>query len=72
MVAKSVFIPLGLTAATSATDAVVHKETIGSGAMTLIISNEEINDIMNTVKSLEEAVLLIKVVSETNNNEAKE
>ena len=72
MVAKSVFIPLGLTAATSATDAVVHKETIGSGAMTLIISNEEINDIMNTVKSLEEAGLLMKVVSETNNNEAKE
>ena len=72
MLAKSVFIPLGLTAATSATDAVVHKKTIGSGAMTLIISNKEINDIMNIVKSLEKAGLLIKVVSETINKEAKE
>ena len=72
MPAKSVFITLGLTAAISATDAVVHKETFGSGAMTLIISNEEINDIMKIVKPLEESGLLIKVFSTTINNEAKE
>ena len=39
---------------------------------TLIISNEEINDIMKIIKSLEDAGLLIKVVSETIENEAKE
>ena len=40
---------------------------------TLIISNEEINDMMKIVKSLEESGgLLIKGVSETIKNEAKE
>ena len=39
---------------------------------TLIISNEEMNDIMKIVKSLEEFGLLIKGVSETIKNEAKE
>ena len=37
--AKSVLIPLGLTAAASATDPVIHKKMFGSGATTLIISN---------------------------------
>ena len=32
---------------------------------TLIISNEEMNDTMKIVKSLEESVILIKGVSET-------
>ena len=36
----------------------------GSGKATLIISNEEMNDIMKIVKSLEEPGLLIKGVSE--------
>ena len=44
----------------------------GSGTTTLIISNEEMNDNMKIVKSLEESCLLIKGVSETINNEAKE
>ena len=39
---------------------------------TLIILNEEMNDIMKIVKSLEESGLLIKGVSETIKNEAKE
>ena len=39
---------------------------------TLIISNEEVNDIMKIVKSLEDSGLLIKCVSETIKNEAKE
>ena len=37
---------LGLTAASSAIDAGVQKKLYGSGATTLIISNEEMNDIM--------------------------
>ena len=43
-----------------------------SGTTTLVISNEEMNDIMKIVKSLEESGLLIKGVSETIKNEAKE
>ena len=44
----------------------------GSGTTTLIISNEEMNDIMKIVKSLEESCLLIKGVSEVIQNEAIE
>ena len=44
----------------------------GPGFITLIISNEEINDIIKIVTSLEESGLLIKCASETIKNEAKE
>ena len=70
--AKSNLIPLELTAAAAARDAVIDKKMFGSGNTTLIISNEEMNDIMKIIKSLEESGLLIKVVSESINNEAKE
>ena len=39
--AKSVLMPLGLTAAASAADAAIHKKILGSGTATLIISNEK-------------------------------
>ena len=45
---------------------------LGSGTTTLIISNEEINDVMKIIESLEKSGLLITVVSETIKNEAKE
>ena len=72
--AKSVLIPLGLTAAASATDAGIHKKILGSGHnnTTLIISNDEINDIIKIVKSLEDSGLLLKGVAETVQNEVKE
>ena len=70
--AKSILIPSGSTAAAAATDAAIHKKMFGLGTTILIISNEEINDIMRTVKSLEESGLLMKGVSETIKNEAKE
>ena len=44
----------------------------GPGFITIVISNEEMNDIMKIVKSLEESGLLIKGVSEAIKNEAKE
>ena len=69
--AKSVLIT-GLTAAASATDAAIHKKMFGSGVTILIISNEEMNDVMKVIKSLEESGLLIKGVSETIKNETKE
>ena len=68
--AKSILT--ALTAAALATDAAIHKKMFGSGTTTLIISNEEMNDIMKIVKSLEDSGLLIKGVSQTIKNEAKE
>ena len=70
--AKTVLIPLGLTAAASEIDGAIHKEMFESGFTTLIISNKERNDIKKIVKSLEESGLLMKGVSETTKNEAKE
>ena len=58
----SVLIPLGLTAAVSATDAAIHKKMFRSGVTTLIISNEKVNNILKIVKSLEESGLLIKEI----------
>ena len=69
--AKSVLVPLELTAAASATDTAIQKKIFGSGTTTLVFSNEDPNDIMKIVKSLEESGLLIKGVSETIKNEAK-
>ena len=70
--AKSVLIPLRLTAVAAATDAAIHKKMFGSGSTKLIISNEEIEEIMRKIKSLEESGLLIKYISETIKNERKE
>ena len=53
--AKSVIKPSGLSAAASATDAAIHNKILGSGFTTLVISNEEIEDIMKIVKSLEDS-----------------
>ena len=70
--AKSVLIPLGLTAAASAADAGMHKEVSGSGNVTtLIMSNDEIEDIVKIVKSLEDSGLLLKGVTETVQKEVK-
>ena len=69
---KSFFIPLGLTAAASALDAAIHQKMFGPGYMTLIISNEEIINLIKIVKSLETSGLLIKGVSETIHIEAEE
>ena len=70
--ATSVLIPLQLTTAAAATDAAIYKKIFGSGfpldivsrLTTLMISNEEMNDIMKIVKSREESALLIKGVSD--------
>ena len=67
----NILIPLGLTAAVSATDPVIHKKMVGLGMTRLIISNAEMN-IIKIVKSLEESGLLITGVSETIQKEAKE
>ena len=70
--AKSVLIPLGLTAAASAADAGLHKRILGSGNTTLIISNKDMEDLIKIVKSLEDSGLLLKGVTELVQNEVKE
>ena len=70
--AKNVLAPLGISAAMSAIDGIIKKKMLGSGMTTLIISNDEMNDILKIVKSLENSGLLLKGVSETIQHEAKE
>ena len=70
--AKNVLAPLGITAAVSAIDAWIQKKIHASGTKTLIISNEEINDIMKTVQVLQDSDILLKGVTKTIKNETKE
>ena len=71
--AKSVLIPLGLTASASAADAGIHKKILGSGnATTPMISNNEMEDSIKIVKSVEDSGVLLKGVIETVLNEVKE
>ena len=83
--AKSVLIPLGLTAAASAAYVGIHKKILGSdcrhsftalhnhpSSTALVTSNNEMGDIIKIVKSLENSGLLLKGVSETVQNEVKE
>ena len=53
-IVKNILAPLGITAAASAIDGAIQKKIHGSGATTLIISNEEMNGIMKIVQVLED------------------
>ena len=58
---KNVLTPLGIPAAVSAIHAGIQKKIHASGTTTLIISNEEMNDIMKIVKeSLKESLKQLK------------
>ena len=70
--AKNVLAPLGLSAAMSAIDGSIKNKILGSGTTTLIISNDEMDNILKIVKSLEDSNVLLKGVSETIQHEAKE
>ena len=56
----------------SAIDAGIQKKIQDSGIKTLIISNEEMNDIMNIVQALEDANILLKGITKTIKNETEE
>ena len=71
-VAKNVLAPLGITAATSTIDAEIQKKIHGSGNTTLIISNEEMNDIIKIVQALEDSNILLKGVTKIIEDETKE
>ena len=86
ILAKSLLIPLRLTAAASAADAGIHKKKLVSGRRPsssashnnnnnftiLIISSDEMKVVIKTVKSLEDSSLLPERVSKTIKNEVKE
>ena len=67
---RSVLISLGLKAVASTADERILKKK--SGTITLLVSSDKIHDIIEIVKSLEDSGLLLKRVSETIQNEAKE
>ena len=75
-VLKSAIKPLGmlgLTAAASATDAAVNKKILGSGNHTiLIICNNDMQNLLKMVKSLQDSGILLDGVTETVTNEIKE
>ena len=68
----NVLAPLGIAAAASAIDAGIQKNIHGSGNTTLIISDEEMNAIVKNIQALEDSNILLKGVTETFKNEAKE
>ena len=59
---------LALTAAASATDAAINKNILGSGNhITLIMSNDNMQDLLKIVKSLEDSCILLDGITENSN-----
>ena len=61
---KSIMLPLGLTAKASPENGGNHKRVYRRG-ITLVISNEEMNDITRIMNTLEDSVIFINGISET-------
>ena len=72
LLAKGFLVQLRLSTAVLATDAAIQNNIFGSSTTALVLSNEDLNDIVAIVKFLEERSLFIKGVSEIIKNEAKE
>ena len=70
--AKNNLDPLGITAATSAINAGIQKKIHSSGTTALLISNEEMNDIMKIVQALKYSNILLKGITKTIKNERKQ
>ena len=71
--AKRILFPLGvIVAGSAAAGAGIHKKILVSGTTSLMISNNEMKDIIKIVISFEDSGLLLKGVSKTIQNEAKE
>ena len=69
---KNILAPLRKTVAVSAMNAWIQKKIHGSGTTTLIISNEEMNDIIKIIQALEDCNILLKGVTKTIEKESKE
>ena len=62
---------LGLSAASSLIDNSIAKKIHGSGTTSLVIRNEELNDIMKIFQALEDQGILLNGVSKTTKNDIK-
>ena len=69
---RNILAPLGLTAAMSATDAAIQKKIYGSGSTKLIISVDDLDEIIKIVTALKEHDILLKRTAKTIKNETKE
>ena len=72
LLAKSYLAPLGLTAAASAADSGMYKKNLRCWNSSIMISNDEMEDIMKIVKYLKDSGLLLNGVSEIIQNGTKE
>ena len=70
--AKMFLAPLGITAAAWAIDARIQNKIHDCGTTTLIISNEQMNDIIKIVQALEDANILLKRVTKAIKNKTEE
>ena len=70
--AKNILARLRITAAASTIDVGIQKKMHDSGKITLIISNEEMNDLMEIIQALKDDDILLKGVTKTIENETKE
>ena len=70
--AEKILAQLVITLAASTINAGIQKKIHGSGTTNLIISNEEMNKIMEIVKALEDSNILLKGITQTIKNETKE
>ena len=72
LLAKIDLFPLGLIAAGTTADSGMNKKLSGPGTKTLTISNDEMEEIMKTVKFLEDFGLLLKEFGKKFQNKEKE
>ena len=70
-IGKNILAPLRLSAAMSATDTAIQKNMHGSGNKTLIISNNDLNDLIKIATALEEHDILLKETTKTIKNTTK-
>ena len=68
---KNISAPLGLSAAMSATDAVIQKKVHGYGTKTERFSNKDLDDMTKIVKALEDSDVLMKGITQTLKNDIK-
>ena len=70
-IGKNSLVPLGLSAAISATDAAIQKKVYGSGTKAVKFFNKDLNDMTKIVKALEDSDVLMKGVTKTQKNDIK-
>ena len=64
--AKKKLVPLGITAAASAIDAGIQNKVHGSETTNLMISNEQMNDILKIVQALKDFNILLEGITKKN------